>query len=88
VDENDTYELDEYRQEEGSDLVRCAKCGALINAYARRCPECGIHFDGEAYDFAPRTGLKLPRALRWIAGAGLLLVVIAIAAALVLTYRR
>ena len=32
--------------------VRCAKCKALIAASTSQCPECGIHFDGVAEDFA------------------------------------
>ncbi|HWB19208.1 MAG TPA: zinc ribbon domain-containing protein [Phycisphaerales bacterium] len=32
-------------------IVRCTKCGAVIPAWATTCPECGIHFAGEARDF-------------------------------------
>lgn len=84
MDENDAYKLDDYRHEGGSDLVRCAKCGAMINAYAIRCRECGIHFRGEAYDFAPLTGPRRPRAIRWIAGVVVALLVVLATAGLVL----
>jgi predicted amidophosphoribosyltransferase len=32
--------------------VRCARCGERIVATTTRCPECGVHFRGEAQDFA------------------------------------
>jgi hypothetical protein len=25
----------------------------MISGYATKCPQCGLHFRGEAYDFAP-----------------------------------
>jgi predicted amidophosphoribosyltransferase len=40
------------RREENASTVRCAKCGEWIVATVTRCPECGVHFQGEAQDFA------------------------------------
>ncbi len=82
--EERNYSLDDYRQE--NDLVRCAKCGALISAYATRCPECGVHFRGEACDFA-RPGPRRPKAVRMLAWMALAVVIVA-AAGLALTTIR
>ena len=32
-------------------VLRCARCGKLIVSTVIKCPECGIHFQGEAQDF-------------------------------------
>jgi hypothetical protein len=40
------------RRDESPDLVRCARCGKPIPATATRCPECRVHFQGEAYEFS------------------------------------
>lgn len=40
------------------EVVQCPKCGKAIWAYARKCPKCGIHFAGEAWQFADNTGRK------------------------------
>lgn len=39
---------------EGPSHVPCAHCDAMIIASATRCPECGVHFRGQAQDFNPR----------------------------------
>ncbi len=31
--------------------VSCAHCGRQIWTYAQRCPRCGVHFSGEAWEF-------------------------------------
>lgn len=50
--------FEEYRRrrEENASTVRCARCRKWIVATATRCPECGVHFQGEAQDFAPDKG--------------------------------
>ncbi|HJZ54942.1 MAG TPA: hypothetical protein VKE74_08275 [Gemmataceae bacterium] len=50
-DEPLSFEEHRKRQEENASTVRCAKCGKWIVATATRCPECGVHFQGEAQDF-------------------------------------
>ena len=35
------------------DWVRCARCKKRIRATETQCPKCGVHFQGEAYDFDP-----------------------------------
>ena len=47
------FEENRRRREENAGTVRCARCNKWIVATATRCPECGIHFNGEAQDFAP-----------------------------------
>ncbi len=37
--------------EENASLARCARCGKSIVATSTRCPECGVHFQGEAQDY-------------------------------------
>ncbi len=72
----ENYRLGDYREQ--NDLVRCIKCGAQISAYATRCPECGVHFRGEAYDFVrpePRRP-KVVRIMAWIALAVLAVAVL------------
>jgi uncharacterized C2H2 Zn-finger protein len=38
--------------EQDGSLVRCARCDRVIPATVTRCPECGVHFRGEAGDIA------------------------------------
>lgn len=47
-----SFEEHRRRREENASTVRCARCGRWIVATATRCPECGVHFQGEAQDFA------------------------------------
>jgi hypothetical protein len=46
-----SFEDHRRRQDENASLVRCARCGKMILATATRCPECGVHFQGEAQDY-------------------------------------
>ncbi len=50
-DEPLNFEAHRRRRDENPSLVPCARCGKTILATATRCPECGIHFQGEAQDF-------------------------------------
>lgn len=52
-DEPLSFEEHRRRREENASTVRCARCQKWIVATATRCPECGVHFQGEAQDFAP-----------------------------------
>jgi|GEM_PF-1947404 len=38
-------------EEDRDTLVRCARCGKLIPPRSIRCPQCKVHFQGEAQDF-------------------------------------
>jgi uncharacterized membrane protein YvbJ len=40
------------RREDDPTRVRCARCGKLIPMAATRCPECGVHFQGQAFQFS------------------------------------
>ena len=51
-DEPLNFEDHRRRREENASTVRCARCGEWIVATATRCPECGVHFQGEAQEFA------------------------------------
>lgn len=75
--DNETLNFEEHRRrlEEGADTVRCARCGGWITAAATRCPECGVHFQGEAQDFThpsemPQTSARLSP---WIIAVAVLL---------------
>ena len=48
------HNLAAFRKRKGSDatLVTCPKCRTLINMLVVRCPNCRIHFDGPAFQFA------------------------------------
>jgi uncharacterized C2H2 Zn-finger protein len=50
---DDTLSFEEHRrrQDQNASLVRCARCGKMILATVTRCPECGVHFQGEAQDY-------------------------------------
>jgi DNA-directed RNA polymerase subunit RPC12/RpoP len=50
---DNTLNFEDYRRrrDEDADLVRCARCGKRILATVVRCPECGVHFQGEAQDY-------------------------------------
>jgi hypothetical protein len=45
--------FEEHRRRRDADptRVRCARCGKLIPMAAARCPNCGVHFQGEAFQF-------------------------------------
>jgi len=51
-DEPLNFEEHRRRREENASTVRCVKCGEWIVATVTRCPECGVHFQGEAQDFS------------------------------------
>jgi hypothetical protein len=55
-DEPLNFEEHRRRRDRNAELVPCARCKKMILSTSVRCPECGIHFQGEAYDFAPPTG--------------------------------
>jgi hypothetical protein len=50
-DELLSFEAHRRRREENASTVRCVRCGKWIVATATRCPECGVHFQGEAQEF-------------------------------------
>jgi predicted amidophosphoribosyltransferase len=67
-DESKPLNFEEHRRkrDENPSLVPCARCGKRILATATRCPECGVHFQGEAQEFthvsereAPKSGLPM-----------------------------
>lgn len=48
-----TVDFEKHRRERENDpnRVKCAHCGALIEARSTRCRKCGVHFRGEAFQF-------------------------------------
>ncbi|WP_422928662.1 hypothetical protein [Singulisphaera sp. PoT] len=42
---------DDRERPDEDELVKCARCGAMIPGTSTRCPECRVHFQGEAQDF-------------------------------------
>lgn len=75
-DDIDEYEEEENREE---DYVRCARCRRWIPAFSTRCPECGVHFQGQAQDFDDeeeeyqRRGLPL-----WVIWTAIVLLVLSV----------
>jgi hypothetical protein len=51
TDEPLSFEEHQRKRDANPSLVPCAKCGKRILATATRCPECGIHFQGQAQEF-------------------------------------
>ncbi len=45
------FEEHRRKREQGRELVPCPRCYKKILSTSIRCPECGVHFDGEVYDF-------------------------------------
>lgn len=58
--EHDRHLLDD----DPTDTTPCARCGRYVWAYAQRCHHCGVHFAGEAWQFAPTGQARLP-VHRW-----------------------
>ena len=60
--EHDAHLMDDDPQQ----TVPCARCGEHVWAYAQRCPNCGVHYSGEAWQFRYDDG-GAPRgsATRW-----------------------
>jgi hypothetical protein len=51
-------------EDDGAEEVPCSSCGKAVWVRAERCPHCGVHFAGEAWEFAEagvRRGSGLPR---------------------------
>lgn len=52
MDDDRPLSFDEHRRLRDETQVRCAHCRHWILATAIRCDHCGVHFQGEAQDFA------------------------------------
>ncbi len=65
-DDDPPVEPDAAAGDDGPETVPCPKCGRDIWAYTQRCPHCGVHFNGEAWEFAgsTRRGRRGDPALR------------------------
>ena len=48
-----TIDFESHKRERDMDpnRVRCAHCGGWILSREKRCPKCGVHFLGEAFQF-------------------------------------
>lgn len=76
-DELLSFEEHRRRRDENASSVRCARCGESILATTTRCPECGVHFQGEAQDYAhssekPSGECGSPR---WVVAVAVLLLI-------------
>jgi hypothetical protein len=74
-DELLSFEEYRRRRDENPDRVRCARCGKSILATVIRCPECGVHFQGEAYEFThpSQRGSGRTRTRRWVVAVAVVL---------------
>lgn len=70
-DDPPMLKFDEHRESANADArVRCPKCGSRIFMHDMRCEHCGIHFEGETWEFSPSTKQSLHSTMlgsaRWI----------------------
>ena len=79
--EHDTHLMDDDLDQ----TVDCAHCGRPVWDYAQRCPHCGVHYSGEAWQFRydGEDGEHQGTSRRWwwwlaaaLAAAGLILILI------------
>jgi hypothetical protein len=40
------------KRDEDPNKVKCSHCGEWIFARSTKCPRCGVHFRGEAFQFS------------------------------------
>jgi predicted amidophosphoribosyltransferase len=80
----DILSFDEHRRrhEDDDDRVRCARCGKTILATSLRCPECGVHFQGEAQDFVRPSEQRVAIKPLWVIVAAVLLLIVFVFSAL------
>ena len=69
---------DRHLMEDGGDTVPCARCGQEVWEGAERCPHCGVHFAGEAWEFASAGGKGRARLPRWVVVTAWVLAVVLI----------
>ena len=74
-DESLNFEEHHRRREENASVVRCARCKQWIVATATKCPECGVHFQGEAQDFADEPTPKDGGFATWVVVVAVLLLI-------------
>jgi|GEM_PF-4116478 len=67
---------DARRRLEADDLIRCVRCQKMILATETRCPKCGVHFQGQAYEF--EKSADRPRSTRpfWITIVAIMLLIV------------
>ena len=84
TDSGGIISFESYRQKRDENSVRCAKCGKWIIPTATQCPECGIHFQGQAQDFdhPSERSSSAPRSFFFVA-----IVLFALAATIVGVFR-
>src|SRR5678816_2195272 len=46
-----SFEEHKQKWDDNPTLVRCARCGHMILGSETRCPECGINFQGQAWEY-------------------------------------
>jgi hypothetical protein len=80
----DILSFDEHRRsrDDDDDTVRCARCGKTILATSLRCPECGVHFQGEAQDFIHPTERRAHTKPNWVIVAAIVLLIVFVISAL------
>ena len=75
---DNTFDFAAYRKGVGN-RVPCPRCGRPIPADSTQCPECRVHFDGIAAEFAPGARDGSSMLGRWAkVGAWLILGILAI----------
>jgi predicted amidophosphoribosyltransferase len=70
-----SFEQHRRRREENASLVRCARCGKSILVTLTRCPQCGVHFQGEAQDFSHESEQPAAGRSLWFVAAAIVLLI-------------
>jgi hypothetical protein len=68
------------------EAATCPRCGQAVWDYARRCPHCGVHFAGEAWEFKSPSPLHRSRSRRGVILVVVGLMVLALLLAVVLRW--
>jgi hypothetical protein len=74
---DDVFSFEDYRRrrDENASLVRCARCGKMILATSTQCPECGVHFQGDAQDYLHPSERPGSPSKRWLVAVAVLLLI-------------
>ena len=90
--ENNLLHFEDYKNKTEEPTVKCAHCGEYIGMHKTRCPYCGIHFRGEAFQFKHSSEeeqtLARNRTVRVLALIVIILIIISLCVMLYAMYAK